>query len=165
LPGPLRGYLFGLTLSSIGTSSTFGIAAGECTDSTGAALMVLPSAITKTTGSWVAGSGNGALDGGSIGANTWYHVFLIEKLGVGPLAPTLVDVVISTSLTPAMPTGYTLSRRIGSMRTNGSSQWTPFTQNNDEFLWDVGVTDLTSPTNTLGTSAVTNADGPGRCHG
>jgi hypothetical protein len=149
---PPRGHIFGMTLSSIGTSATFGIAAGECADVLGSTMLTLPSAITKTTGAWVAGSGNGALDTGSIAINTWYHVFLIEKLVV--TVPT-VDVMISTNLTPLPPTGYTLYRRIGSIRTNGSSQWVPFSQNNDEFIWDVGFTDLN--TGTLGTSAVTRS--------
>jgi hypothetical protein len=38
-----------------------------------------------------------------------------------------------------MPSPYTLFRRIGSMRTNASSQWTSFVQMGDEFLW-VNVT-------------------------
>jgi hypothetical protein len=75
---PLMGHLFGLTLSTAASSSSFSIAAGECADSTGAELLTLSSALTKTTGAWSAGSGNGALDTGTIANSESYHVFLIE---------------------------------------------------------------------------------------
>jgi hypothetical protein len=48
--------IVGLTLSTAGSSATFGIAAGKCANSTLAEMMVLASAYTKTDGSgqWVA---------------------------------------------------------------------------------------------------------------
>lgn len=146
----LRGYLSGLTLSTAGSSATFGIAAGIATDSTNADMMVLASAYTKTTSSWAVGTGNGALDTGSIANSTWYHVFLIKRTDTG-----VVDVLLSTSATsPTLPTNYTISRRIGSMKTNGSAQWTKFSQNGDEFLWDVRVTDLSGATTSPTASSV-----------
>lgn len=50
---------------------------------------------------------------------------------------------------PILPTNYTKRRRIGSMRTDGASQWLAFSQSNDEFLWlaptlDVNTTITTS---------------------
>jgi len=45
---------------------------------------------------------------------------------------------------PTLPTNYTLSRRIGSMKTNGSSQWTSFTQTSDTFIWAAPVTDVST---------------------
>lgn len=41
-----------------------------------------------------------------------------------------------------MPTNYTLKRRIGSLLTNGSSQWVKFVQLGDEFIWDAPPNDL-----------------------
>lgn len=132
---PLPNYLTGLALSTAGSSSTFGVAAGFATDSTNASMMALASAYTKTTSSWAVGSGNGALDTGTIANSTWYHVFLIKRPDTG-----VVDVLVSTSAaSPTLPTNYTLSRRIGSMKTDGSGQWTKFSQNGDEFLWDTPV--------------------------
>ena len=143
---PLRSYLAGLTLSTAGSSATFGIAAGVATDSTNASMMSLASAATKTTGAWAVGSGNGALDTGTIANNTWYHVHLIQRPDTG-----VVDVLISLSATaPTLPTNYTLARRIGSMKTNGSAQWIRFSQMGDEFLWDVPVLDI----NFAGTTAI-----------
>ncbi|WP_342714454.1 hypothetical protein AAFG22_14860 [Bradyrhizobium sp. B024] len=141
-----RSYLAGLTLSTAGSSATFGIAAGIAVDSTNAGFMSLASAYTKTTSAWAVGTATGALDTGSIAASTWYHVYLIKRTDTG-----VVDVLISTSASsPTMPTNYTLSRRIGAMKTNGSSQWTKFVQLGDEFLWDTPVGDVNT---TFGTTS------------
>jgi hypothetical protein len=94
--------------------------------------MRLASSLAKTTSAWTAGAG-GALDTGTIVINTWYHWFVIMNVTSGA-----VDVLCSTSpTTPTLPSGYTLSRRIGSACTNGSSQWFKFFQSGDDFVWDV----------------------------
>ena len=134
----LQNYLTSLTLSTAGSSSTFSVTAGECVDLTNASIMLLPSAYSKTTASWAVGSTNGALDTGSIAASTWYHVFIIQRVDTG-----IVDVLISLSpSSPTLPTNYTLFRRIGSIKTDGSSHWVLFTQLGDEFLWSVAVQDV-----------------------
>lgn len=110
-------------------------------------MMSLASSISKTTSAWAVGSGNGALDTGTIANNTWYHVYLIKRTDTG-----VVDVLISTSATsPTLPASYTLSRRIGAIRTNGSAQWIKFSQLGDEFLWDTGLVDINGAT-TSGTA-------------
>jgi hypothetical protein len=149
----LRSYLAGLTLSAAGGTGTFGIAAGVAADSTNVSMMALASAYTKTTATWAVGSGNGGLDTGAIANSTWYHVWLIQRTGTG-----VVDVLFSTSATtPTMPTNYTLKRRIGSMKTDGSAQWVKFTQNGDEFLWDAPVLDLngTAPPTSASSATLT----------
>lgn len=129
LPTYVPGYLFGLTLSTAGSSATFGVAAGSAMNSTATANMVLASAYTKTTSAWAVGSGNGSLDTGAVANSTWYHVHLIQRPDTG-----VVDLLTSLSATaPTMPANYTLFRRIGSMKTNGSAQWTSFLQINDWF--------------------------------
>jgi hypothetical protein len=134
---PLPGYLFGLGLSTAGSSAIFGVAIGAAADSTNSALMTLAVATTKTTSSWQAGAGNGALDTGTIANSTWYHVYLIYSPG-----SNLVDVLVSTSASsPTMPATYTQYRRIGSMKTDGSAHWTAFTQNGDTFRWITPVLD------------------------
>ena len=139
----VRSWLAGLTLSTSGPSATFSVAAGQAADSANVIMINLVSAPNKTTAAWAVGSGNGALDTGAIAATTWYHVFLIRRPDTG-----VVDVLISLSVSaPTLPSGYTQFRRIGSLLTNGSSQWTPFTQLGDEFMWvtpviDVNITNL-----------------------
>jgi hypothetical protein len=142
ISAPLRGQLAGLTLSTAGSSATFGIAVGEAADSTAAVLMQLASAYTKTTAAWAVGSGNGSFDGtGSAPTTTtpnWYHVHLIRRADTG-----VVDVLVSLSATaPTLPANYTQFRRIGAMKTNASSQWIAFIQIGDQFLWSAPVGDV-----------------------
>lgn len=148
----LRGHIGGLTLSTAGASATFGIAAGEAADSDGVDLLSLASAFTKTTSAWAVGTGNGALDTGTIANNTWYKVFQIKRPDTG-----VVDVAITTNALATGPTtggnipaAYTVKRYIGSMKTNGSGQWTLFVQVGDTFLWAVPTQDTTA---TVGTTA------------
>lgn len=150
IPAPpvqvLRSYLAGLTLSTNGGVPTFGIAAGVAVDSTNSFTMALAAAMTKTTAAWVVGSGNGGLDTGVIAASTWYHAHLIRRPDTG-----VVDVLVSLSPTaPTLPPNYTQFRRIGSMKTSGTSQWVKFIQRGDKFLWDV----MTFDVNFNGTTAV-----------
>jgi hypothetical protein len=142
-------YLSGLTLSTAGASATFGIAIGQAADAANAIMMALGSAYTKTTSAWALGTGNGAMDTGTVAASTWYHVYLIQR------PDTLVtDVLFSLNVSaPTMPANYTRKRRVGSMKTNGSSQWVKFLQIGDEFLWDAMGSDFS--TAALTTSALT----------
>jgi hypothetical protein len=138
LPTVMRSYLAGLTLSTPGTSANFTVQPGVAADSTNAAMMILAAAITKTTAAWAVGTAVGALDTGAIAASTWYHAYLIRRPDTG-----VVDVLVSLNATaPTLPANYTQFRRIGSMKTNASSQWTNFNQNGDEFLWTTGVQDV-----------------------
>lgn len=148
-PPQVRSALAGLTLSAAGSTATYGIAAGQAADSTNGDLMELASAYTKGTGAWAVGSGSGSLDTGAIATSTWYHAWLIKRPDTG-----VVDALISLSATtPTMPTGYTLKRRIGSMKTDGSSQWVAFIQDGDLFQWKAVVADVSA--NAPGTAAVT----------
>jgi hypothetical protein len=150
----LQGYKVGLTLSTAGASSTFGISPGSATDSGNVAFMVLTSAYTKTTGAWTVGTANGSLDTGTIQPNTWYHTFEMRRPDTG-----LVDICTSTAVAGCVtganiPTAYTQFRRIGSMLTNGSSQWTSFTQTGSYFNWITPPNNLSS--GTLSASTPTN---------
>lgn len=137
-----QGYLFGLTMSTAGASTTLTVNAGMACDSTGVRMMKLVTTMSKTTSAWAAGSAAGGLDTGAIAASTWYHWFLIQNPATGA-----VDIVFSATATPAngpttLPSGYTLFRRIGSMKTNGSSQWVSFVQVDDEFTLVTAINEL-----------------------
>jgi hypothetical protein len=137
-----QGFLFGLTLSAAGSVSTFGVAAGAATDSLNGATMPFPAAYTKTTSVWAVGTGNGALDTGAIANSTWYYVFLIQRTDTG-----VTDILFSLSPTsPTMPASYTLFRRIGAMKTDGSAHWIAFSQVDDLFLWSAPVGDINDST-------------------
>lgn len=108
---PFPGSLSGLSIANgIDATNDIDIAVGTATDSTDTALITLGSVLTKQLdAAWAAGTNAGGLDTGSI-ANTTYHVFVISSDD-----GTLVDGLFSASLTPTMPTGYTLYRRVGSI--------------------------------------------------
>jgi hypothetical protein len=133
----LAGHLFGLTLSTAGATSNFTVAAGDAADSNNVDLMALASAITKGSGAWAVGSGNGGLDTGTITvASAWYHVHIIKRPDTG-----VVDVLFSLSATaPTLPTNYTLFRRIGPILFI-SGVWVKFAQVGDNFLWSVPFND------------------------
>jgi hypothetical protein len=134
----IRSYLSGLTLSTTGPSANFSVAPGVAADNNNAAMMALNAAITKTTSAWAVGPG-GALDTGAILGSNFYHVFLIRRPDTG-----VVDILISVSSTaPTLPANYTQFRRIGAMKTNvAGTQWIPFTQIGDDFLWQTPVCDI-----------------------
>ena len=135
-----RSYLAGLTMSTAGASTTMTVASGAAADSTNAVMMLVASAISKTTSAWVVGTAQGGLDTGIIANSTWYHFYEIRRPDTG-----VVDVVFSLNATaPTLPANYTQYRRVGSGVTNGSSQWVSFIQTGDLFEWVVSRTDSTT---------------------
>jgi hypothetical protein len=128
----LGGYIGGLTMAV--SSTSIQIFAGAATSDDSTTVMAITSAgFQKNAASqWAAGSGNGALDNGTLARDTWYHVFLIERLDT-----CAVDALVSTSaMSPALPANYGVKRRIGSIRTDPEvAMFIPFEQNGDEFLW------------------------------
>lgn len=142
LHGPLQGYCGGLTLSTAGSSSTMSTGVGIACDTSTAFMMSLTSATWKITSSWAAGPGNGGLlDPGALSTNAWYHHFVFGRPDTGG-----IEVGYSSSaVLPPLPASYTLSRRIGSAKTNTSGTWTAFTQDGDLFQWSV-------PTNVVNSS-------------
>jgi hypothetical protein len=138
-PTPIPNYLGGLTLSNDATTpnTVLDIATGAACSDDNATMMTLGSPITKSiSATWAVGNAAGGLDTGTVAANTWYHVFLIQRTDTN-----VVDVLISTSaITPTLPSPYNKKRRIGSIKTNASSQIIGFVQNGDEFLWVTPIT-------------------------
>lgn len=153
----VRGAISGLQISTPGSSSSLSVTAGVAADSTNVAMMTLASAMSKTTGAWSAGNGNGGLDSSTITSNTWYAVHLIENI-----AGALGDILFSTSASaPTLPPGYTVFRRIGWMKTDGSSNWRKLFQSGNEFQLDVAVTDVSANTSvTSATSTFTLSSTP-----
>lgn len=123
----LRGYYSGLTLSNSVTApnTQIEVAAGVANSSDNDLMMQLTAGTINC-----ATVGANGLDAGALAANTWYHAFAIGKAdgstarlaSLSPVAPTL-------------PSGYVKKRRLGSFRTNASSQIIPFKQMGNKFLW------------------------------
>jgi type II secretory pathway pseudopilin PulG len=145
--GALLNYRSGATLSNDGVSPNTKIdaTAGAWADDTGVALLTpAAGAIDCTT------TGANGLDTGSLAATTWYHAFAIGKAaGANPAF------LASTSLTPTLPSGYTLKRRIGSFKTDGSSHILGFVQVGNYFWWTNPSTDDVSGSSLSATTPVT----------
>lgn len=107
----IPGYIYNLSVSANAGSpnSNIDVSTGAASSENGE-LIQSTSVITKNiTSSFVAGSGNGGLDVGSIQATAIYYVWLIQRSDTGA-----VDALVSVSSTsPTMPTNYDRKRRIG----------------------------------------------------
>jgi len=152
-------YLSGLTLSNDGTSpnTVIDVASGWAMDSGNAQPMIIGAFTKSISGSFTAGSGNNGMESGTTfgptggtSAGPWFHVHEIGGAGKA------TDIVISASATsPTMPSGYTLHRRIGSIKSDGSSHIVLFTQSGDEFILSVTVLDVNVTNLGTGTTAET----------
>jgi hypothetical protein len=146
-----RGYLDGFILgnNAVTPLTKLDFGTGQAADSTGVAILRGSGFTKDCNASWAAGTAGGNFLNTTLAASTWYHCFAIRKD-----SDLSVDFGIDTSLTAAhIPAGYTYYRRIGSIKTNASSQILAFHQYGDEFWWDTGVLDIS--VNPTSLSAVT----------
>ncbi|NNU67015.1 hypothetical protein FE844_000010 [Rhizobium indicum] len=115
-------FIDGLTLSNnvANPNTHIDFAAGSARS--GSSFVSSASTVTKRlNGTWAVGTGNGALDAGSIGANATYFAYALRKD-----SDLSFDVVFSTSatiggVTTTLLTGYTIVKQIGVVLTDGSS--------------------------------------------
>jgi hypothetical protein len=152
LDGPpqiARGSLAGLALANDATfpNTHVTIATGQARSSTDAFDLRLTTGLVKRLDqAWAAGTGNGALDTGSVAANTGYHVYLIRRTSDGVL-----DVLMSTSATnPTLPSGYGAFRRLGAVLTDASAYIRKFTQHGDYFELHTRTADFAGVANGAG---------------
>jgi len=129
-----RGYISGLeTENDAGdTAHDIKFNIGTCRDAVDSLDISLGTALVKQLDAvWTAGTGVGGLSSAVSPAiaNTTYHMFVISK------PDGTVDAGFDTSLTAvnllADATGYTKYRRVWSMDTDASSNWTLYKQNGD----------------------------------
>lgn len=142
----MRGYISGCCLSNsqITPGTKIDVAAGVVNSDDASQLMKIAARTIDFTTVGVDG-----LDAGSLTPDTWYHVFAIGR----PDGDTACLASL-TPVEPAIPSGYTTKRRLGSVRTNASSQVIAFRQIGNKFLWRVPVNDYPVTTNP-GTGAIT----------
>lgn len=136
-----RGWLSGMTLANNATDGDhdLDITAGIARASDDSITIQTTSTITKRIdASWASGTGNGGLSSSlTLSSNTWYHVFAI-------LVGGSADFGFDTSATAAnLITDHsaTVYRRIGSVKTNSSSNILDFYQWGDWFYWDSPILD------------------------
>jgi len=139
----INNYIDGFQLSNNGTDATndIDVTAGQCTDSSNTDIIELASTLTKAIDvDWVAGNGGGFPSALTLTNDIWYHFFVIKNVSSG-----VVDAGFDTSTTAtnllADATGYTLYRRVGSIRRDTATN-KKFTQHGDWFNYDVPIEDV-----------------------
>ncbi|HSX22521.1 MAG TPA: hypothetical protein VLE97_07095 [Gaiellaceae bacterium] len=112
------GYVNGL-VTSFATASQVQIAAGTCRDRTDKNDLTLAAPVTVD----ITIAGAGGLDTGVEAANTWYYIHLIgDSNAVNPT----VGILSTNQNAPTLPAGYDRSRRVGSVRNDGASNFVSF---------------------------------------
>jgi hypothetical protein len=102
---------------------------------------------------WVAGTGNGGRASGvALSANTTYHFFVIAK--PDGTADAGFDTALNATNLLADATGYTKYRRVGSMKTDGSSNWLTYNQLLNWFTYKVRHIDVSLTTVTNSKTAI-----------
>lgn len=136
-----RGHICGLTMSNAAdTANDITIAVGEARDEANTGDLILASAITKRLDAgWAVGTNQGGLNTGSVADSTWYEVHLIKRVDT-----SVVDVMFTTTANrTTLPANYTLSRRIGWIRTQAAAAGIKqFSQTDDHFTWITQVNDV-----------------------
>lgn len=141
-----RGFIAGLKLSNNGVDALHDIdvAVGVARDRTNTLGIPLNSILTKRIdAAWAVGSGNGGYASASALAPDESYGFHLIYNGstTAPVVDAGIDIsAVATQLKAA--SGYTHSRRIGSVLTDGSSNVVAFTQEGDDFTLDVPVNDI-----------------------
>lgn len=82
-------------------------------NTSGAGISIAPQSLTINA----ATNGVNGLDTGSLAASTWYHEWIISN------GTTVAGLMSLSDTAPTMPGGYTYKLRVGSIRTNASSQF------------------------------------------
>lgn len=153
------GWIYGLGLShGTDTEHDITVAAGKARNDADTADMALASAMTKQAdATWATGTDAGGMASGeSLPASGTIHVWLIKNSGTGAV-DVLINNHATSGLSPSLPSGYDIKRRIGSYRTDASNN----ILNGDwwgtgavrTFLFDTPILDYSSAGS--GTNAVT----------
>lgn len=169
-------YINGLQLSNSAVSANtwFNVAAGACRDHTNVNDIVISNNVVVD----IAKVGVAGIDTGAVAASSLYAVYAIgssaNQIGNGqPYSAYPGTVIISASFVqPALPFGYDMYRRIGTVATTSGSTLRPFTQYGSgatRTMWYGGslATSITAGASTsfveVGVNAVTTCVAPQTC--
>ncbi|HMN71805.1 MAG TPA: DUF2793 domain-containing protein [Rhodoblastus sp.] len=130
----LRSYLagFGLANNASAPATKIDVADGVAADSANAVLISGAAATINC-----AATGANGLDSGALAANSWYHVFAIAK----PDGTSAFLASLNVGA-PALPSGYSAFRRIGSFRTDAAANILAFLQIEDTFRFAASIADV-----------------------
>ena len=125
------------------TATTLSVDGGVCLDDTQSQVVALGQTFVKDVALvWAAGSGNGgsvSSSGTPFSTNPGdtIHTWIIKNPVTGQ-----VDVCVSNTLTPDLPTGYTLKRRVGSIVFSGAATIPNFIKRGNFIEYDSSVWQL-----------------------
>lgn len=147
-------YVNGCALSYVGNTSIT-MASGQVRDSSDVNDIVIPSLCTVNAA--LNGVVNG-LDTGSLAASTLYAVYAIADSTAFRPAGCLLSLSFSQ---PTLPFGYDMYRRVGAVKTDGSSHLLDFTQNGRYMYYAAAIaTAITAGAATSFTAIDLSADVP-----
>ena len=123
------------------TAHDIAFTAGWEIDSSGLYRMGGSAWTKRGDAAWDEGNNAGALfSGADMAANTWYQVWKIRNDNDGSIDygwDSLANGITN------IPVGYSISRRIGYLRTNASANLKPFFQEGNHFSWKTSANDYT----------------------
>ncbi len=139
-----RNYISGAQISNNGVDADHDIdvAAGQLRNTGDTGNILITSSITKRLdATWASGTGNGGLNDTDqpVATGTWYHVFALGKTtndayDVGfDTDPDATNLLADAAVVAA---GFTIYRRLGTIKTDGTSNILAFTQTGRHFEWD-----------------------------
>ena len=134
-------YINGLTLSRT-DDEIVAIAAGDCRDSTNVNDITVDDALAVSN----IVSGVNGLDTGTVAADTFYAVYVIADSTKYKTTAGILSLDVDS---PLLPFGYDMFRRVGYVKTDGTSDFLEFRQRgvgSDRWMWyDVAIaTDITA---------------------
>lgn len=160
---PLRlakGFVQGLQVS-VASTTTLGVAAGSCRDSSDEQNIDLPSAVVINFAN--AGVVNG-IDTGAIGASKLYYVYVIGSSLDPSGEEKPVGGLVSLSSSPLLPPGYDMYRRVGWARSGAGSTLLTMYQSGEgnvrQYSYDTMIVALASGTATTLTAIDLSASCP-----
>jgi len=146
-PSPIKGAISGLTISKI-NATDFQISPGSATSADGTRILTLDGTITKKVtdavdpGGWVAGTNqrarppNSGTNNVPLADDTWYHVFIINKVGIN------TDIGIDTNIAATnllADSEFDHARYIGSiLHVDATDGIHNFYQIGDHFSYETG---------------------------
>jgi hypothetical protein len=101
-------------------------------------------------------TGANALDTGSVGASSWYAVYLIYN----PTTLTVAGLASLSATTPTLPSGYTYLARFGWVVTDGSNHLLRILQYGAEAQYIVGTNPSVVPNIATGTAGTMSGTSP-----
>lgn len=126
---------FGMSINAASPANTVDVAPGVARGSGNSVeLLSTMSGVLQSAGAWSPGTGGNKLDAAARAPNSWYHRFILRRIAGGE-----ADLLFSLSLAPAVPVGYEIIMRAGSVLTGADGNVVPFIDVGRERFWSAPI--------------------------